>query len=256
MTSSKSSKASDVTSSWHTTRRAIAAAVSLLLIAACGYDVKVVTAPNPFLATLSLTLADPVVEVGQFTRATANPRDQFGTPFNGAVVVFTSTNSEVAGVNPLDGRILAVALGTTTIIATSGERTDSRELTVTFPPIFINEIAPSGDAADGWVELFNPTGAAVDLTGWTMTKADVFVSVTLPAGASIPAHGYYVVDESLLPDGLKPKDQVRLFSRFGVKSDQFSWGHNPVASYSRCFDGESGFTESEFATKGVSNRCS
>src|SRR4051795_729020 len=105
------------TASWR------AALIATLLVALAGcYDSAYSTQPAPILTTLSLTLSDTIVEMGQPTRATAVLRDQYGSPFNGAVALFTSTNPEVAGVNPVDGRILAVAPGTTTITVMSGER--------------------------------------------------------------------------------------------------------------------------------------
>jgi hypothetical protein len=62
----------------------------------------------------------------------------------------------------------------------------------------INELVPNPPGADSgheWIELYNPTCAAVSLAGWlieagTSTFAPTF---TLPAGASIPSLGYVVI---------------------------------------------------------------
>jgi hypothetical protein len=59
--------------------------------------------------------------------------------------------------------------------------------------VVINEFfydAPSGSDAPEFVELHNPTGSAVDLSGW---KFDSGITYLFPNGVSIPAKGYVVV---------------------------------------------------------------
>ncbi|MEE2622810.1 MAG: lamin tail domain-containing protein, partial [Verrucomicrobiota bacterium] len=41
-----------------------------------------------------------------------------------------------------------------------------------------------------WIELHNPTPAAIDLSNWTFSRG---VSYTFPPGTSFPANGYLVV---------------------------------------------------------------
>ncbi len=63
--------------------------------------------------------------------------------------------------------------------------------------VVINEVAWGGTAAsasDEWIELYNNTGAAVDLTGWTLVAIDGSPSITLTG--SIPAHGYYLLERT------------------------------------------------------------
>lgn len=64
--------------------------------------------------------------------------------------------------------------------------------------VVINEVAWAGsaDAAnDEWIELYNTTGASVDLSGWKLQDdgADAF---TFPAGAGIAAHGYLLIEDA------------------------------------------------------------
>src|SRR5690606_25563857 len=61
----------------------------------------------------------------------------------------------------------------------------------------LNPIAPQ------WVELFNPTGDAVNLSGWRLTDAQRSNVVELP-GWTLPAGGYLVVqlDEGTNDDAL------------------------------------------------------
>jgi chitodextrinase len=70
--------------------------------------------------------------------------------------------------------------------------------------VVISEFAPwganggTGNEDDEFLELYNPSSAPVDLSGWKVqympaqgpTYQDL---VTLPAGASIAAHGYYLI---------------------------------------------------------------
>ena len=76
-----------------------------------------------------------------------------------------------------------------------------------WPAVKINEWLAENDGAfadpadgdsDDWLELYNPTGAAVNLAGWTLTDLSA-ASFTIPSGWSIPPGGYLLVwadDES------------------------------------------------------------
>lgn len=63
-------------------------------------------------------------------------------------------------------------------------------------PVVINEIMyhPPGDSlADPgteYVELYNTSGTAVDLSGWRLNRA---IEYTFAPGTFIPAYGYLVV---------------------------------------------------------------
>ncbi len=64
--------------------------------------------------------------------------------------------------------------------------------------VVINEVAWAGSADsanDEWIELYNTTGAAVDLSGWKLRDdgADAF---TFPAGATISANSYTLIEDS------------------------------------------------------------
>ncbi len=69
-----------------------------------------------------------------------------------------------------------------------------------WPALRINEwLASNGgsalDPADGksddWIELYNPTASAVNLTGWRIE--DSGTTFTIPSGFSIPAAGYLII---------------------------------------------------------------
>ncbi len=59
----------------------------------------------------------------------------------------------------------------------------------------INEVESNGDDND-WVELVNTSSAPIDLSGWHFLDSDsTHTAYTLPAGSTIAAGGYLVVDE-------------------------------------------------------------
>ena len=67
------------------------------------------------------------------------------------------------------------------------------------PPIVINEVLTHSDPAPptDTIELFNPTGGAVDLSGWFLSDdANVPMKFRIPNGTMIAAGGFVTFDES------------------------------------------------------------
>lgn len=63
--------------------------------------------------------------------------------------------------------------------------------------VIINEVAWMGtvsDANDEWIELYNPTGSAIDLSGWLLEADDGTPSINL--SGTIPASGYFLLERS------------------------------------------------------------
>lgn len=63
--------------------------------------------------------------------------------------------------------------------------------------VIINEIAwggTSASTADEWIELYNNTGADIDLSGWTLISSDLSPSINLTG--IIPAGGYYLLEQT------------------------------------------------------------
>lgn len=83
----------------------------------------------------------------------------------------------------------------------NGNYTHRPELDVVFttPPattsyLVINEVfydAPTAGEQNEWVEIYNPTNAAVDISGWKI--CDNNSCDTIPASSPIPAKGYAVI---------------------------------------------------------------
>lgn len=56
--------------------------------------------------------------------------------------------------------------------------------------VLINEFRPKGTE---WVEIYNPTAAAIDITGWYVDDADCGAGTSFIPPATLPAGGYYIV---------------------------------------------------------------
>ena len=74
--------------------------------------------------------------------------------------------------------------------------TDITNLGISYPPIVINEINyhphEDFDAGD-WVELFNPSDSAADLTGWSIRDEEDAHAWFFPPHTVLPARGFLVV---------------------------------------------------------------
>lgn len=79
---------------------------------------------------------------------------------------------------------------------------DSEDIKQAEKNVAINELQASNsttatdddDQYDDWIELFNLTAAAVDLSGYYLTdKSDNITKWEFPAGTTIPANGYLIV---------------------------------------------------------------
>ncbi|XXF74962.1 lamin tail domain-containing protein [Myxococcaceae bacterium GXIMD 01537] len=100
----------------------------------------------------------------------------------------------------------AQASGQGTLTATLGAQSLVADIKVTAPVtgtdhVVISEFAPQGaaGAADEFIELYNPTNAAIDISGWKLQyksstgTAYNATSYALPAGSIIEPHGYFLV---------------------------------------------------------------
>jgi len=223
--------------------------------AACGSESSIPLTPT--LTTIDVTLDASSIEVGQVIRVTATPLDQHGESITAGVPVFQSSDPNVAEVDPKTGSILGISSGTAEIIATVGTRSGARTIKVAFPPmIVVNEIRSNDDGPGGWVELYNPTNQTVDLAGWKVANEHIEHAGTLPAGTSIAAKGYLVIDESAFPLGISRVGGVHVFSRYNVLVDDQFWSTPIQATIGRCPSGVGNLVPLTRATKGEANDCS
>lgn len=103
----------------------------------------------------------------------------------------------------------AMAMGAGTVTATLGADTFNSTVTAQVTGtnhIVISEVAVRGaSAGDEFVELYNPTGAAIDISGWRIQYLSASgsggwsVKATIPGNTSIPSHGYFLVASTSYP---------------------------------------------------------
>lgn len=230
-------------------------AISLLLVAAAagaGCNPSDSTAAQA-VTRIELALALDTIEIGQANTLTAVVLGSSGDTIP-VSPTFSSSVPTVAGINPFTGTMIARSAGTTEITATVGRTSAKRVVTVLAPAIRVNEVKPNGDGPDGWVELFNPTDAPIDMSGWVITASNHFAAFTVPQGVVIPALGFFTIEEADFPEGLKSADEVHLFSRFGKQSDSFTWFDNTATSFGRCPDGGP-FATNTAPSKTRANEC-
>ncbi|MDP7049104.1 MAG: lamin tail domain-containing protein [Verrucomicrobiota bacterium] len=69
---------------------------------------------------------------------------------------------------------------------------DDDELAELNSPLWINEVMPGGD---GWIELFNPAGQAVNIGGWFLSDTpSSLAKFRLPSGLAVPPAGFLLLE--------------------------------------------------------------
>ena len=109
------------------------------------------------VATVTVSPAAPSVQLGQTVQLTATPKDANGYVLTGRVITWTSSATGVATVSAL-GLVTSVAVGSTTITATSEGVNGTAVVTVTVPPP-----PPSGGVVmqSDWTTALGNSDAAI-----------------------------------------------------------------------------------------------
>lgn len=225
--------------------------LSVAVAAGCNSTDSTAT---PVVTTIELTLASDTIEIGQANTSSAVALSQFGDTIQ-ASPTFSSSAPTVAGINPFTGTMIALSAGTTEVTATFGLKSAKKIVTVLAPAIRVNEVKPNGEGPGGWVELFNPTDAPVNISGWVITASNHTAAFTFSAGAVIAARGFLTVEEADFPEGLKSVDEVHLFNPFRAQADAFAWPVNPATSFGRCPEGTGPFVTNTAPSKTRANQC-
>ena len=214
-----------------------------------------ITVVGATLTSLTVTIPSLTLTQGQTAAATANGLDQLSRPLASGRVTWVSSSPTVATVDSL-GSVRAIAPGTSTLTASVGPISAQRTITVTAPPALrISEVESNGGTPGDWTELYNPTAAAVDISGWSFKDNDNTRTFAFPAGTVIPAGGYYVVEEAAFGFGLGAADEARLFNPFGVLVDSYAWTAHAATTYGRCPTPTGAFVTTAASTKGAPNDC-
>ncbi|MCR1783952.1 lamin tail domain-containing protein [Nocardioides carbamazepini] len=101
--------------------------------------------------------------------------------------------------------------------------------------VVLNEVESNGDTTD-WIELYNTTGAPIDISGALLSDNDNGHVFTVPASTTLAANGYaaFSVDSAF---GLGASDSARLFApgdvALGTVIDSYTWTTHAVVTYGR-----------------------
>jgi hypothetical protein len=182
----------------------------------------------------------------------------------------TSGGGTLAGASSANAAFLCETEGTHTITldVTDTDCVDTVSATVTCsasdgeppppppPPLVkINEVESSGGTPGDWTELYNAGTTPADISGFVFKDNDDTHVYTLPFGTTIPAGGFYVVEEAAQGFGLGGADSVRLFDKAGAVVDSHTWTAHATTTYGRCPDGSGAFGTSTASSKGAANAC-
>lgn len=121
-------------------------------------------------------------------------------------------------------------------------------LTAPVASIVINEVFQATTNPPEWIELYNTTGAAIDVSGWKVS--DNTDTDTFPTTSPIPANGYAVVvptsstavvpasaitiilSNATIGSGLTAGgDRVILKNSSDIEVDKMSWGSDTTAGF-------------------------
>lgn len=155
---------------------------------------------------------------------------------------------------PLRLGILGIAsfLGATSLLA----GTAAVAVAAPASPVVINEVESSGGTPGDWIELANPSGSAVDVSGFVLRDSVDADGYAIPDGTTIAAHGYLTLDEADFGFGLGGGDSARLFEPDGTTLvDSYSWTSHATTTYGRCPDTTGTFQATVASTKNSANSC-
>nr|QKW93861.1 metal dependent amidohydrolase [Vitiosangium cumulatum] len=151
--------------------------------------------------TFTVTL-DKAAETGGFTVALALTPASLGTvpaTVNIAANAKTATVTFKAGSTEVTGTLVA-----SNTLGSGSSASADIQVAAPIPHVVISEFCGRGASVltDDFVELYNPTNAEVDIGGWILQYRTASTSsttvnysnfLTIPAGAKIKAHGYYLI---------------------------------------------------------------
>lgn len=158
-----------------------AVVAALLAVSGCGGG-SAVSPPPAGVATVSVSPSSASLVPTQVTQFTATPADASGNPMSGQVVQWSSTAAAVASVDGT-GQVTGLAVGSTTITATSGGRSGTATVTVaeSFLPVDRVFISPSAVLVPVGTTITVPPTLRdvnqIDLTGRAVAWASADPSV-------------------------------------------------------------------------------
>ncbi len=125
-------------------------------------------------------------------------------------------------------------------------------------PVRINEIESSDGTHGRLGRADQHQRRSGRLSGWVLKDSADADAYTFPAGSSVPANGYLVVDGGAggFAFSLDAGDSVRLFGADGTTPvDSYAWTAHAAQTYGRCKNGIGDFVDTVAPTKGAANYC-
>ncbi len=122
-------------------------------------------------------------------------------------------------------------------------------------PVVLNEIqSKDPDGGPDWIELANPTGEALDISGIVIKDDDDTHEYVIPEGTTIPANGFIVFTEDDFGFGLGKGDTVRLFED-GLLIASTTWAEHTSPTWGLYPDvNGSEYRNTKEATPGEANK--
>jgi uncharacterized protein (TIGR03437 family) len=164
-------------------------------------------------------------------------------------IVFTLPNSTALNCTIMVELRVGTLLSNPVTMATS--RTDACPADTT---IRINEVESNGGTPGDWVELFNPGPGPQALGGFVFKDNDDTRNHVLPA-LTVPAGGYYMLEEAAFGFGLGAADQARLYRPDGTLAASYTWSAHAAVTYGRCPNGTGPLSSNSTSTKAAANDC-
>ncbi|MCB9734692.1 MAG: lamin tail domain-containing protein [Deltaproteobacteria bacterium] len=237
---------------------ALGAAAALTLAGGCGDDGGTTTGDTTTVDTADTSGGDTVV--ADTVETDTVETDTVETDTNVADTtdtVETDTNvADTADTSVEDTADTVEADTADTVEADTADVIDTDTLDP-IPAVVVNEVAAAGDP-DDWIELYNGEATAVDLAGWRVRDDDEAHGYVFPAGTTIEAGGYLVVErgDAGFDFGLGGADAVILYDAFDRLADSTVWldGESPEGgSWGRYPNGTGDFSTRWIASKGAEN---
>ncbi|HKR00189.1 MAG TPA: lamin tail domain-containing protein [Pyrinomonadaceae bacterium] len=185
-----------------------------------GSGLLTVNTTPPVLTSVTISPTSATINAGQTQQFTGQALDQFGQPIGGVTVTFASNNTTVATVDSVTptsgtGSATATVTGHTngtaqiTASATNGTTTvNSSPATLTVAPVanpgdvVISEFRTRGPngANDEFIELYNRTTAAIDISGYKIFRSNntgaTNLTATINSGVVLGPGCHYLLTNS------------------------------------------------------------
>ena len=144
--------------------------------------------PEGAVAVVGVTLQASVLSIGQTTTAIAEVRNAAGQLLANRGKSFSSANAAVATVDPVSGLVRAIAIGTTTISATSEGKTGSATLSVV--PAAATQlvvVSPPSGAISGVALTGQPVIEVRDASNVIVASGSHVITATISSGTGVVA---------------------------------------------------------------------